>query len=391
MFGRVSSVPSLDFFLAYPSSYDSFPSAGVYLGKKFTDQYTSSGYGSFYPKVDGWVDVDSNGTRSYPDYSFPEDLPPWFITKTKDYSGNIINAKRYIIETDGCIGPFTLHEILYIFSTVKEFKVGQFSQTIGISGAGLSISLSLSSGLEFEFSPIFEPDEDNPEHLFASEFKGRTTLGFYENDQQGSVNEEGIGESLSASVEAFVGGDYGSYGDTAVSIIADVDNLSEYYITNYVGPIYKLELSAGAYKGIEGPPEPPSTEPTTKSSSESISKFINLSIRKFKIEVNGTELSNVGDSASTTQNNQTIEVKYIGGTCDFTIGSLNKTVPTYGTVYKLTSTESNGGPSVSLNITGDELSSGVPIKAAKFWPYKNADDLPVYDETTGTITNPPIP
>jgi len=405
MFGRVSTVPIRD-YLEAEYRLDNYVGgnggAGIYLAKKFNDEYVEID-GVYYPKLNGWVDVNSTtGQRSYPDYAFPSSLPEWVVTKEISYfSGDIVNAKRYIIEADGCIGPYTLQEALYFYSVIKDFKPEPLGQTVSTSGAGFSLDVPLSNGFEFSFSPVFVPDENNPQDLFTPALKGRKSLSNQGNKSEDNLDANGNGSTFSSSVEVYTGGGYGSYGDTYVSIVVDVDDLSKFYIGGFrelsygdSGSVYVGE--ATAYVGTSISSGPPAY--TGGQSYKTVYKSAGLVINKFKTEFNGTELSNVGDTASKTETygsgSTVTEVEYIGSSTIFSFGSVSKTIPTYGIATTTTTTSTFGEappPIPDATVTGLTPSSPIEIKANEFWPYKTANGQPVYDTTTGAILNSPLP
>ena len=400
MFGRVSTVPIRDYLeaeyrqIGYVGGNGG---AGIYLAKKFNDEYVKVDV-DYLPKLSGWIDInDTTGERSYPDYAFPSSLPEWVVTKEINYfSGAVANAKRYIIETDGSIGPFTLQEALYFYSVIKELKPEPLGQTVSTSGAGFSLDVPLSNGSEFSFSPVFVPDENDPRDLFTPSLKGRKSLYNQDNKSENNIDEDGNGSSFSGSVEVFTGGGYGSYGDTNVSIAVDVDDLSKFYIVGFKEPtyvnsgtIYYGEAVAAASTSISsGPPDY-----TGGTSNKTIDKSVYLLIHKFKTEFNGTELSNVGDTASNNDGSIVTEVEYIESSAIFSFGSVSKTIKTYGLATTTTTTTSYGDappPPPDAAVTGLTPASPIEIKANEFWPYKTASGQPVYNTTTGAIVNSPL-
>lgn len=405
MFGRVSTVPIRDYLEAVyrQSAYvGGDGGAGIYLGKKFNGEYVKVD-GVYRPKLSGWVDVnETTGERSYPDYAFPSSLPAWVVTKEINSSSTIVNASRYIIETDGSIGPFTLQEVLYFYSVIKKLKPEVLNQTVSTSGAGFSLDVPLSNNFEFSYSPVFVPDENNPKDLFTPSLKGRSVLYSQDSKYDDNLDEDGNGSAFDSAVEVYVGGAYGGYGDTNIFILVDVDDLSKFYIGGFKEPslfdsgsIYNGSAGVGAATSINsGPPDY-----IGGSSGKRISKSIYLLIHKFKTEFNGTELSNVGDTASKTEtgNNDAstlTEVEYIESSAIFSFGSVSKTIKTYGIATTTTTTISSGDsppPLPDVTVTGLTPASPIEIKANEFWPYKTANGQPVYNTTTGATLNGPIP
>ena len=404
MFGRVSTVPIRDYLeaeyrqIGYVGGNGG---AGIYLCKKFNDEYVKVD-GVYHPKLSGWVDVnETTGERSYPDYAFPSNLPEWVVTKEVNYfSGAIVNAERFIIETDGIIGPFTLQEALYFYSITKNFKPEPLNQTISTSGAGFSLDVPLSNNIEGEFSPVFDPDENDPKDLFTPSLKGRSVLYSFGSKYEDNLDANGNGSTFGSDVELYVGGAYASYGDTNVFIVVDVDDLSKFYIAGFKelaladsGSIYNGSAGASATTSINsGPPDY-----IGGSSTQGIGKTVYMQIHKFKTEFNGTELSNVGDTASKTENGNDItvvtEVEYIGSSAIFSFGSVSKTISTYGIATTVTTTSSFGDeppPLPDVTVTGLTPASPIEIKANEYWPYKNASGQPVYNTTTGAIVNSPL-
>lgn len=404
MFGRVSTVPIRDYLeaeyreIGYVGGNGG---EGIYLAKKFNDEYVKVN-GIYRPKLSGWIDInDTTGERSYPDYAFPSSLPEWVVTKEISYfSGAIANAKRYIIETDGSIGPFTLQEALYFYSVIKKLKPESLNQTVSTSGAGFSFDVPLSNNVEYSYSPVFVPDENDPRDLFTPSLKGRSVLYSADSKYENNIEDDN-GSSFAGNVEVFTGGAYFSYGDTNVSIAVDVDDLSKFYICGWKedqffdsGVLYNASAGASAGTTINsGPPDY-----IGGTSGKSIGKSVYLVIHKFKTEFNGTELSNVGDTASKTEtgnNDSSIvtEVEYIESSAIFSFGSVSKTIKTYGLATTTTTTTSYGDsppPLPDAAVTGLTPASPIEIKANEFWPYKTASGQPVYNTTTGAIVNSPL-
>ena len=393
MFGRVSTVPLNDYLAKSGNNI----SGGVYLAKKFNDEYVKIGLSSYIPKVSGWVDVDEDtGERSYPDTTLPSNLAEWVISKEYSYySQTIENATRFILDANASIGPFTLQEALYFYCVVKALKSEPFNQTISTSGAGFSLDVPLSDPeYEFTYSPEFVPDITNPNDLFTPSLKGRTSSYYAGYKDENNYDEDGDGSSFSSSIEAFVGGGYGSYGDTNVTILVDVDKLSDFYILleNTAGlsggdSVYYAYASCGASTSDGG------------TAQKSVYSDAYVLLNKFKTEFNGTELSKVGDEASKTEvleNGSTIitEVKYFEAAVNFEFGSVSKTVSAYGLETTVTTTYAYGDsppPTPDVEVTGVRPTSPIVIKANKFWPYKNAQGEPVYNETTGVKLADPVP
>ena len=401
MFNRVSTTPLEQYMQAELYAYN-VTGRGIYLGKKFNDEYVKVD-NIYYPKLSGWINVDSTtAERSYPEYNLPSNVFNGIIAEEIDYpSYTIKNSKRFIIEADGCIGPFSLQEAIYFYSVIKSFKASPLNQTISLSGAGFNLDVPLSQNTDFPFSPVFEPDTNNLLHLFTPSLKGRTSLYSFGGNYEDNYDSNGAGSGFGGQAEVFVGGGYGSYGDTEVYIVVDVDDLSKFYI----GGFKELSLadSGSLYNGIaeaeattitnSGPPNY-----TGGTSTKRIYTSVSLVLNKFKTEFNGTELSNVGDTASKTENanNSTVvtEVEYIGSSAIFSFGSVSKTISTYGIATTVTTTSSFGDeppPLPDVTVTGLTPASPIEIKANEFWPYKNASGQPVYNTTTGAIVNDPIP
>lgn len=396
MFGRVSTVPLND-YLAKSGNYIA---GGVYLAKKFNDEYVRTGLSPYIPKVSGWVDVDEDtGERSYPDTTLPSNLAEWVISKEYSYySQTIENATRFILDANASIGPFTLQEALYYYCVVKALKPEPFNQTISTSGAGFSLDVPLSDPkYEYNYSPEFVPDITNPNDLFTPALKGRTTSFYTGYKDEDNYDEDGDGSSFSSYIEAFVGGDYGSYGDTNVTILVDVDKLSDFYIANTSANTSGLSgVNDSVYYAYASCSASTSDGGTAQ---KYITSYAYVLLNKFKTEFNGTELSKVGDEASKTEvleNGGTIitEVKYFEAAVNFEFGSVSKTVSAYGLETTVTSIRAYGDsppPTPDVEVTGVRPTSPIVIKANKFWPYKNAQGEPVYNETTGVKLADPVP
>jgi hypothetical protein len=401
MFGRVSTVP-LSEYLAKEDF--AFNGNGVYLAKKFNGEYVKYGLSVYRPKVSGWVDVDEDtGERSYPDTALPPELPPWVVAKEYNYySQTIQNAQRFILDAYASLGPYTLQEALYIYSVLRAYNAVGLDQTLTMSGAGFSKDVPLGPANNvFTYSPEFEPDITDPNDLFTPSLKGRKVSYFANSSSQDNYDEDDNGSALYTDAEVFLGGGYGSYGDAQFTIVVDVDKLSDFYISfenfsgsqSFTDSVYYGYATAAASTNDSGTEENPGG-----SAGKSIIATVYVSIDKFKTEFNGTELSNDGDEASKTEvdysgTTTVTDVKYFETEVTFEFGSITKIVKGYGLETVSTTTYAYGEsppPTPNTKVTGLRPTS-IVLKGDKYWPYKNAQGEPVYNETTGAKLADPVP
>lgn len=184
---------------------------------------------------------------------------------------------------------------------------------------------------------IYNPDyfsESEPYNLFIPQYK------YYQYD---------------ASVEAFTGFYPEFKGDGRVRIAVDMDNFSDYYILG-INALY-INRDEGAI-------------------------YASLSPSKSRFEITGTFLSDVGDSKTVEFGDPPepyATVTYVSSTVTYSIGEVSKEQKLYG--IKIEYTEGNP---VSID-------PSFTVTATEFWPYKTASGQPVYDTSTGSILNSPLP
>jgi hypothetical protein len=183
--------------------------------------------------------------------------------------------------------------------------------------------------------------------------------------------------------------------------VVDVDKLSDFYISfenfsgsqSFTDSVYYGYATAAASTNDSGTEENPGG-----SAGKSIIATVYVSIDKFKTEFNGTELSNDGDEASKTEvdysgTTTVTDVKYFETEVTFEFGSITKIVKGYGLETVSTTTYAYGEsppPTPNTKVTGLRPTS-IVLKGDKYWPYKNAQGEPVYNETTGAKLADPVP
>lgn len=312
-------------------------SCGIHLGKKGP---FSIGYGGIQ-KLDGWLDL--NSSTPFPEYSMPSGIPEWVNAYNPSTHGNddwytqegSYFQKRFLCGTGtNSLGPFELHEAVYVYSVLKTYAVDGY---IGITN-------------NYWGNSTEPPDyEQNPKSLFRPQYK---SVGYGEYFLDGGF--------YSGYAEGY------GYGD--LYIVADVDNLSDYYI---VGPALTYNSMFSWRGGADG----------------GGNFSVAASLYKSSFTFDGVTLSEIGDSHSKTYElgelSYTVTLTYIGISVSYTFGSVSGTAQLYGAKqsYVFSDGESND-PSYpsSLSVSGIE-----------YWPYKTANGQPVYNTTTGAIINSPIP
>lgn len=388
MFDRVSTAPIPESFLR---SY--WGGGGVYLGKKFTDVYGGEADGGEYPPVlNGWVDWDySKRRRTYPEYEMPTDLPPWVVDPDK---------KRYLIGADSLVGPLSFTEAVYLRSVVKKIKSEAEPITFTCSTNGASATVSSSEGSFIDEDYLDEIiDTSYPLNLFSHEFKAYQFWQSYDADGTPPISTA-VGSaascSLSVSMLPFSGSTY--------SIVMDVDDYSKYYVE--IPPyVYSAIAYFGTAETKEEVTEKPADPPRTVSASDGGLKTCTLVVgrRKFLAridtltEVLTKSLSSAGDSLSATWGAATEfrrTLTYISGSLEFTFKGVTRTIELSGIEFVEHTNTSFGfeqGRMPYSNLNSIAPNSPLKSTAVGFWPYKNADSLPVYSTSTGEITNDPIP
>lgn len=331
MFGRVSSVP----LWAYANEPNPFfyPYAAIILGKKWTSGYDSDGL----PAILDWINSEATSeTDYYPEYaSMPDNIPEWVNAYNPsshgDYTGGGYVLRALVGDGTNSLGPFKLHEALYIYSVLKKLDYG---------------------GDDIIEPSIYNPSyfsESEPNNLFIPQYK------YYKWDE---------------SVESFSGFYPEARENGRLRIAVDADNFSDYYILGidtqyiwrdqgdvyaYLGPIKeKIDVYGSGYLSevgdvvVIGGEDPPEGQPY------SISTYT-----------------------------------YVSCTVTFNIGEININQTLYGFKIKVEDFDEEGS---SIGVRGDpEIPSSFTVSGIEFWPYKNAAGQPVYNTTTGAIVNPPIP
>jgi hypothetical protein len=405
MFGRVSRTPIANHLAFYRSSNFGYgyQLGGVYLGKKHTGQFIESGYGGSYSAViNGWVEGPEYD-RTYPDYSMPDNLPPW--VKTKYLSGG--NMRRFIIDTDGLVGPFSFHEALRIYATVRRAVV-KTTGSLSATTPTLSASSADAEDNTWQY-PLVEYENEGPLYLINAGNVSSSADWRFHSDSSSDYDGSGVGTDASVSVELGVNPEY-LYADSLISIVMDVDNFSEYYLAGL--PFYYEETcSAQASKSVKVARAGREDEfPDVFNLQQSYSNkttALYYALGKFKKQVSAgfyvsgemetAVLSSNGGSATFTNNGtgessyspkQTVTFTVVNKGVPFEFGGITKTVTVYGIKSEREISWGEDPPAVSVSGVG---SSTVKVKGTDYWPYKNANGQPVYNTTTGAIINPPIP
>jgi hypothetical protein len=343
MFSRVSTVP-LCLYANYPfegiPDPDGFygtevtPRSGVLLGKVWSGSYSS---GDFQRQIEnGWIEYNYPSGSTYPEYTMPDNLPEWVNAYNPSTHPNFepykdLYFKRFLLgDGTDSLGPFTLHEALYIYSVLKKYK---------------------STDANYDVNSSIQISQDNPFYSFTPKYKN---LG---------IKNLGIGES--GWYTTFYG--YGVFSSLPFDlyVVADVDNLSDYYICNLPFAVYFTDYSAGGLntsllhtKGLieplvqEGEIEPESGLP-----------WFRLTFTPVTVPAT------------------------------YSIGSIsaNRNLHGYTLFEEILVLDEDGNYSLEGGYLQTPPPSSVTIQASEFWPYKNANGQPVYNETTGAIINPPIP
>jgi hypothetical protein len=352
MFGRAHDVP-LGLYANNPfgglieSSQENPPyigniSCGVYLGKKLPPEgggsYTGFA-GEFRPEIVGWLEHDEDVNSIYPEYTMPSGIPEWVNAYNPSTHGEPYwqNEKRFLIgDGTNSLGPFTLQDALYIYSVLKTYAVDGYTEITN-------------SAIEYE-----ENYEEIPLNLFRPKYKG---VG---DDIGTSTNFEGF---------------YSSYtignGSGEMFIVADVDDLSKYYISG--DTFLNLFSWRGGHDGGGN-------------------FYVEMDLSKQAIEFDGVTLSEVGDSHTKIHNEgepseYTETVTYIETTVNYTFGPVSGTSKLYGFKTSYDGYDPTGGGS-SFD---PPYPSSLSVSGIEFWPYENADGLAVYSESAGSIVNDPIP
>lgn len=338
MFGRVSTVPLWAYANSPFSFQEGYPtgsiSSGIILGKK--GDFT---YGEYYEQsLSGWY--EPFGPVFYPEYEMPDNIPEWINAYNPSthielgYEWGTTPKRLLIGDGTNSIGPHTLQEALYIYSVLKTYAVDDY---IGVDN-----------------SIYTNYDEQDPRELFYPNYKG-VGYGDYFSNEGGFYSEYNNG-----------------YGSGQIYIVADVDNLSDYYIASDSTALLFAWRGGGDGGG---------------------NYYVTMDTIKYVFEIDGVDgvtLSEVGDSYSITteeDNPVTTTITYIGCTVSYTFGPVSGTVQLYGLKYSFDGYDPSG--------EGDSFDPSYPstlsVSGIEFWPYKNANGQPVYNETTGAIINPPIP
>lgn len=331
MFGRVSTV-SLG---AYANEF-----TGVQLGKNGTFSYTDNNV----QQLSGWYEND-NGTLVFPEYSMPSGIPEWVNAYNPSTHGSdgygFLTSRSLIGDGTNSFGPFSLHDALYIYSVLKTYAVDGYTATANNYW-----------GDQTE-PPNYQQD---PTYLFRPQYKSVGYSAFWENE----------------------GGFYSSYvmgGGGEMRIVADVDDLSKYYI---VGDHPQNTMFAWRGGGDGG------------------GNFaVGVGLIKFPYTYYGVTLSEVGDSNSHTYEygeglTFTETVTYISISVSCTFGSVSCTVPMYGTKVSWQGYNWLTGEAGEDQSYDPTYPSSLSVSGINFWPYKTANGQPVYDTSTGAVLNSPL-
>ena len=331
MFGRVSTV-SLG---AYANEF-----TGVQLGKNGTFSYPNNNL----QQLSGWYENDS-GTLVLPEYSMPSGIPEWVNAynpsthEGEEYGYGFVTSRFLIGDGTNSLGPFSLHDALYIYSVLRTYAVD-----------GYTAIANNYWGDQTE-PPNYQQD---PTYLFRPQYKSVGYSAFWESE----------------------GGFYSSYvmgGGGEMYIVADVDDLSKYYIVG--NPQNTMFAWRGGADGGGG-------------------FTVGAGLIKFPYTHYGVTLSEVGDSNSHTYEygeglTFTETVTYISISVPCTFGPVSCTATMYGLKVSYQGYSPIEGFGEDINYD-PEYPSSLSVSGIDFWPYKTASGQPVYNTTTGAIVNSPL-
>ena len=399
MFGRVSTFDFSNYInlrnIGYVDVYGL--GMGVVPAKKWTgtlsDKFAFWGGQQIEPN---WIEVreeepDEYGYietyKFYPKYTQPTNIKlPDFVNLYREEDGKeSYNSFRALIG-DGTpsIGPFSLHEALYVYSVIKKINpeiINLSEYTASAEGASSSMSSVVSSDQDWNTAD----SSSHPSELFRAYQKNYVNYSSYERDDwsEGDTTAGTVRKSsLTRCTMSVAGWSYPNpfsiYGSQALTYIAvDVDEPEDYYIG---GLFFSISLEclavASAYR---------SSKPSAniKYADNSIVLRKEYDLKPFR-HISFDDLSQVGQTSG--------YLTYVSVPFTYDFGNgITKSHNMYG-VFKDELREDSYGdnpPSVSASL-------GFPVpdfkpKAISFWPYKNASDQSVYNTETGVIDNSPIP
>ena len=395
MFGRVSTI-DLGMYSNIPDVTDYVLGRGVIAGKKWTGTLApDNDFGDYtIPQVEsGWIELQ-DGDVYYPEYTHSGPNLPDFVSMYREEDGSPSDQSYRVLVGEGTpsIGPFTLPEAVYFYSVVKKIKseinFDAFTATAGGSTA------TITSVFENEYVQNYAGTNTSfsePYYLFRVARKNFNSLyGEGYNSTIPSTTSESAYVQIVANARQYRNPTDSLMENTAF-IAVDIDNPDEYYIH---GLGFDLYIVCEANSSATTPP----SAPEYGYSSASIFKGYSLKphrwiFAEYTFDEQGQpqlvfELTDVGQTVQYGAATYT----YVSIPHTYTIGEITKTHNFYGIVTDYTSSYSDGEsppqpPAVSVQAPNPVFA----IDATEFWPYKTANGQPVYDTSTGSITNSPLP
>jgi hypothetical protein len=404
MFGRVSTVgmESLPLMTRLnkraPSSSFIFLHFG--LGKKWDGEFHTYEYGFDRQIKTGWIEVQS-GLLVHPKVEIPDNIPDWCQDRDRVLIGDGTNY----------VGPLTLQEALKLNQVVRKNRLKEISTpNVSVSTSNLNTSTTTNKPF-FQIVRNETPKNQNdPRDLFGmacTELNwlrlGDSKTYYNSNPPQIDADDDWDDTYQSWDIVLFANNLKLSVETFPFGVVVDIDNPNDYYV--YLDCMYRCNARAFQYDAQFRYNDGDSELLTGGKNIESNIVLGMLNVPQEAYSGNNDEFERVklfgaNNQAVYTYSNEpniipqttrTDVYSLITKNCSIYLGSKKITFKMYG-IKKRSVQEDDGGlalPTVTVN--NDEDNREFEFEITEYWPYANADGQPVWDTSTGTLVNSPLP
>lgn len=391
-----------------PSSF--FPFFFFGLGKKWDGEIQKNIYNQNIQIKTGWIELQS-GILAYPKIEIPDNIPDWCRSLPRNNS-NIDGVRVLIGDGTDYVGPLTLQEALKLSQVVRKNKLKETSiPNVSVNTRDLNIS-STTNNPYFEITLNEIPKNQNdPKQLFGRACTERNhwrlTDGetYYDQNPQ-TIDGDDDWDATYQYCDITLFADNLRIGDTFnyfFPVVVDIDNPDDYYVkldcsfisSARVGQVdTQFRYNDGDSERTEG------------------AKFIESSITLDMLNVPQLAYSGNNDEFEQVElfgaNNQSVytysnEPNIIPQTtrtdvyslttknCSIYLGSKKITFKMYGLKFRRVQEDDSGLAIPTVTVNNDEGNREFDFEITEYWPYANADGQPVYNTSTGTLVNSPLP
>jgi hypothetical protein len=406
MFGRVSTVGMESLPLMTRVNKGASSSTFIFLhfglGKKWDGELQTDVEGIDQQIKTGWIEVQS-GLLVYPKVEIPDNIPDWCQDRGRVLIG----------DGTGYVGPLTIQEALKLNQVVRKNRLKETSiPNVSVSTGDLNISTATNNPYFEIISNESTKNQNDPRDLFggacteANWWKLTDSENYYDqNPPTANDGDDLDATTQSCSINLLAGNlRIGEPFDTfPFGVVVDIDNPNDYYV--------KLDCSLSStaiaarsnyeYRYNDGDSE-------TSTGATNIESYITLGMLNVPQEAysgNNDEfvavkLFGANNQAVYTYSNepniipQTTETDVYSLTtknCSIYLGSKKITFKMYGIKRRLVQEEDGGLAIPTVTVNNDEDNREFQFEITEYWPYANADGQPVWDTSTGTLVNSPLP